>query len=111
MMYFKFLLSAFLFTQIVLLAAAARALSFKTTIKNHRFQPAIIHVPAEKEFELEVYNDDRTTEEFESQDLNKEKFVGPKKTVKMTIRPLKPGEYGFYGEFNESTAQGKIIAE
>lgn len=99
------IISILFFSQISL------ALSFKTTIKNHRFEPAVINVPASQDFELEVYNDDKTAEEFESHDLKKEKIVGPKKTIKMKISALKPGTYIFFGEFNESTAQGKIIAE
>lgn len=87
------------------------ALNFKTTIKNHRFDPATLTVPAGQDFELEVYNDDNTAEEFESHDLKKEKIVGPKKTIKMKVAALTKGEYVFFGEFNESTAQGKIIAE
>ncbi len=87
------------------------ALSFKTTIKNHRFDPAIIMVPSGKDFELEVYNDDNTAEEFESHDLKKEKIVGPKKTIKMRVAGLAKGEYIFFGEFNESSAQGKVVAE
>jgi hypothetical protein len=27
------------------------------------------------------------------------------------IGPLKPGRYGFFGEFHEATAQGAVIAE
>jgi hypothetical protein len=27
------------------------------------------------------------------------------------VGPLKAGEYGFFGEFNEDTAQGKLIVE
>ena len=98
-------------TAIALSPTFAIALSFKTTIKNHRFEPAQIQVPSGHDFELEVYNDDKTAEEFESHELKKEKIVGPKKTIKMKIAALKPGQYIYFGEFNESTAQGKIIAE
>lgn len=94
-----------------LISISAFALSFKTTIKNHRFEPAVINVPAGQDFDLEVYNDDNTAEEFESHDLKKEKIVGPKKTIKMKIAGLSKGQYVFFGEFNESTAQGKIVAE
>lgn len=96
---------------VVLSPLIASAFSFKTTIKNHRFDPAQIEVPSGENFELEVYNDDNTAEEFESHELKKEKIVGPKKTIKMKIAALKPGHYIFFGEFNESTAQGKIVAK
>lgn len=87
------------------------ALSFRTVIKNHRFDPSQIKVPAGQTFELEVYNSDNTAEEFESYDLNKEQIVGPKKTIKIKISGLEKGSYEFFGEFNESTATGEIIAE
>jgi hypothetical protein len=97
--------------QILFVSSQVWALSFKTIIKNHRFNPALIKVPVGQDFELEVYNDDNTAEEFESHDLKKEKIVGPKKIIKMKVASLSKGDYVFFGEFNESTAQGKIVAE
>ena len=52
-----------------------------------------------------------TAEEFESYDLNREKIIGGNKTGIVFIGPLKPGKYGFFGEFNPETAQGVVIAE
>lgn len=80
-------------------------------IKDHRFQPAELTVPAGKKIKLIVDNRDATPEEFESHALNREKVVPGKATVTIFIGPLSPGRYPFVGEFNEKTAQGTIIAQ
>lgn len=84
---------------------------YKATIKNHKFEPDIIKVKAEEKFRLEVKNEDVSSEEFESSSLNIEKIMGPKKTLRLILGPLKKGTYPFMGEFNQSTAKGQIIAE
>lgn len=80
-------------------------------IKDHRFQPAELKVPANQRIKLVVHNQDSTPEEFESHTLNREKVVpgGAKATI--YVGPLKPGRYEFYGEYNEKTAQGVLVAE
>ncbi|MEO5659025.1 MAG: cupredoxin domain-containing protein [Polaromonas sp.] len=80
-------------------------------IKNHRFEPTEIKVPAGQRIRLTVHNQDTTPEEFESHRLNREKVVPPGAKVVMFIGPLKPGRYEFSGEFNEATAQGAVLAE
>jgi hypothetical protein len=93
------------------LMAAAAPDEYVLVIKNHRFQPTEVIVPAGKKVKLVVDNQDPTPEEFESHSLNREKVIkgGTKATI--FIGPLKPGTYEFVGEYNESTAKGKIIAK
>jgi plastocyanin len=81
------------------------------SIKNHRFEPSEIKVPAGQRVRLIVHNQDATPEEFESHDLNREKVVPAGSKVTIYIGPLKPGRYGFYGEYYEASAQGTVIAE
>lgn len=81
------------------------------TIKNHRFEPAELKVPAGQRVKLVVHNQDSTAEEFESHDLNREKIVPPGAKATIFIGPLKPGRYSFVGEYNEATAKGVVIAE
>ena len=88
---------------------AAEVIELK--IKDHKFDPEIVKVPAGKKIKLKVINLDPTPEEFESYDLNREKIIGGNKTGIVFIGPLKPGKYGFFGEFNPETAQGIVIAE
>jgi hypothetical protein len=81
------------------------------TIKDHKFDPAEVHVPAGKPVILVVKNADQTAEEFESSSLKIEKIIAGGQQGTVRLRPLAVGSYGFFGEFHEDTANGKIIAE
>lgn len=80
-------------------------------IKNHRFEPAELKVPANERIKLVVTNQDNTPEEFESHSLNREKVVPAGATVVIFIGPLKPGRYEFFGEYHEATAKGVVVAQ
>jgi plastocyanin len=80
-------------------------------IRNHRFEPAEVKVPAGRKVKVIVDNQDATAEEFESPALHREKVIPPKSKGTLFIGPLKPGRYPFVGEFNEATAKGVVIAE
>ncbi len=84
---------------------------FTITIKEHVFSPATIEVPANVKFKLVVDNQDATPEEFESNELHREKIISGNSKAVVFLGPLEAGEYGFFGEFNPETAQGKIIAK
>jgi hypothetical protein len=80
-------------------------------IKDNKFVPAELEVPANTKFELLVVNEDPTPEEFESHELNREKIVTGNGQITVPIGPLKPGRYPFFGEFHMATAQGALIAK
>ena len=80
-------------------------------IKDHKFNPQDIAVPANQKFKLIVENLDKTIEEFESSDLGKEKIVSSNKKITLISGPLKPGTYKFFGDFHQKTAQGKITVK
>jgi len=105
------LLSALTIWLFSALPAFAADASYTLKIKDHRFDPALLEIPAGKKVNLTVANLDLTAEEFESHDLKREKIIAGKGQALITIGPLKPGTYRFVGEFNESTAQGKIVAK
>jgi len=92
-------------------AVAARAGDYVVTIKDHRFTPAEIKVPANQRVIITVVNEDATAEEFDSGALKVEKVVAGKSKGTVRIGPLKPGRYPFIGEYNEATAKGAVIAE
>jgi plastocyanin len=89
----------------------ARADDLVVTIKDHKFSPAEIKVPANQRIEITVINDDATPEEFESKPMKVEKVIPGKSKGVVRFGPLKPGRYPFVGEFHESTAKGVVIAE
>jgi plastocyanin len=80
-------------------------------IKYHRFEPAEVKVPAGQRVKLIVHNQDSTPEEFESHSLNREKVVPGGAKVSVFIGPLTRGRYEFYGEYNQATAKGAVVAE
>ena len=92
-------------------AQAADPVEFALAIKNHRFEPAELTVPAGTRIKLVVHNQDGTPEEFESHSLNREKVIpgGAKATI--YIGPLSAGRYEFFGDFNQTTAQGVLVAQ
>lgn len=96
------------------LPAAAPASStepFKLTLRDHRFEPARIQVPAGQVFTLRVENTDASPEHFDSRDLRIEKVIRGNSAGLITIRPLTPGEYHFIGVYNKKTAKGVIVAK
>ncbi len=99
---------------LVLVAApvlADDAVPYTITIKDHRFTPSELKVPAGQKIKLIVKNADDTAEEFESHDLHREKIIAGGSETTITLRPLDKGTYKFFGEFHQETAQGQIIAE
>lgn len=92
------------------LAASEEIPQFSLTIQNHRFQPIQVEVPAGVRFKLVVHNLDATPEEFESFSLNREKIIPGSSSAAIFIGPVKPGKYPFFGDFNQATANGVLIA-
>jgi plastocyanin len=97
----------------LLLAASASAAETEAllVIKDHRFEPAELKLPAGQRVKLVVHNQDATPEEFESHSLNREKVIPAGAKATIYIGPLKPGRYAFIGEYNQTTAKGAVVAE
>ena len=91
-------------------AVAADDTEALLTLRDHRFTPAEIQVPANARVRLVVDNQDPTPEEFDSHALNREKVIPGKTKLAIYVGPLAPGRYPFMGEFNAATAQGAVIA-
>lgn len=92
-------------------AAADDVPTFEIVIKDHKFQPPVLEIPANKKVKLIVKNQDPTPEEFESYELNREKVIAGNSQAIVFVGPLEPGTYPYFGEFNMATAQGKIVAK
>jgi plastocyanin len=93
------------------LACPALAEDFSLTIKDHRFEPSELEVPAGKDLTLKVTNAGATAEEFESNDFDAEKVIAGGQTAVIKIAPLDPGRYEFFGEYHEDSAKGVLVAK
>lgn len=85
--------------------------AYTLVIKDHKFEPARLGIPADRKIILTVENHDPTVEEFESYDLNREKVVQGNGKIKVFLGPLKAGQYKFFGDYHQGTAQGIITAQ
>lgn len=103
-----FLLATGLFAHSSMVFAAPEVELF---IKDHKFNPSQLTLPAGEKIKLIIHNQDGTPEEFESYDLHREKIIPGNKKAVIFIGPLKPGTYSFFGEFNPKTAQGVITVQ
>jgi len=83
----------------------------EVTLKDHRFSPAEIRIPAGKSTVLNLHNEDATAEEFDSDALAIEKVIAGGRSGLIRIRPLAKGHYPFAGEYHADTAQGVVIVE
>ncbi len=84
---------------------------YTLVIKDHRFQPGEIVIPANKKVKLLIQNQDATVEEFDSYALNREKVISGGTSATIFIGPLTPGRYPFMGEFHADLAQGAVVAQ
>jgi plastocyanin len=94
-----------------LTSSAKEVFNVDLYIKDHKFIPEILKIPADKKIRITVYNQDSTIEEFESFELKREKIILGNSKALIILAPLKPGEYEFFGEFHQETAKGKIVVE
>jgi plastocyanin len=90
--------------------ASSEEFEVEIAIKDHKFIPEVVEVPAGTRIKIIVHNQDDTVEEFESIDLKREKIIPGNSKVKIVLAPLKQGEYKFFGDFNQETAQGTIVS-
>jgi plastocyanin domain-containing protein len=101
----------------LLLVTAAGSVSaeelaeYTVVLKNHVYQPSELKVPAATKFKIIVRNEDATPEEFESLDFGREKIVPANSSIAVYVGPLKAGTYGFFGDFHQETARGRLIVE
>ncbi len=80
------------------------------SVKDHRFQPAEVHAPANQPLAITVKNLDTTPMEFESVSLRVEKVVTPGAAGTVRVRPLAPGRYEFFDDFHQET-RGTLVVQ
>ena len=84
---------------------------FRLSIRDHRFEPAELRVPAGKRIRLTIVNQNAAAEEFESYELHREKLIPGNSSGSVYIGPLEPGRYPYFGDFHPDTTTGVIVAE
>jgi len=89
-------------------ARAQQTVTISVSVKNHRFQPTELHAPANVPIILRVKNLDATPMEFESVTLRAEKVVIGNGEAVIRLRPLSPGRYNFFDDFNQA-ANGVLV--
>lgn len=84
---------------------------YELIIKDHKFSPDSLELPAQQRVKVIIKNLDPNLEEFESHDLNIEKMIPPSNQIVIFVGPLEPGTYKFFGEMHEDTAQGQFVVK
>lgn len=93
-------------------AASAQQLpSFTITVKDGRFSPDRLEVPAGKRVKLVLKNEGPGPLEFENPEMRVEKVISAGVTSFVVLPRLQPGQYDFIDEFNPFTGELKVIAK
>jgi plastocyanin len=82
-------------------ALAQQAAEIQLSYSNGAFQPSEVRAPAGKLVVFRIKNHDAKAMEFESKSLRVEKVVAAKSEGLVNVRPLNPGRYEFYDDFND----------
>lgn len=91
-------------------AARADDATFTLIIKDHKFDPAELVVPANVKIKLIVKNLGSTPSEFESAELRREKVIPGGTQGTVFVGPLRPGSYEFFDDFHPDT-RGHLVAK
>lgn len=89
---------------------AQQGAAVAVTMKDHRFQPAEIHAPANRPLAITVKNLDGAAIEFESVSLRVEKVIAAGSAGVVNVRALAPGRYEFFDDFHQE-ARGVLVVE
>ena len=93
--------------------AAARAEEMpviKVEMRDGVILPAIIEVPANTRFKLEISNTGQSPVEFESLELKREKALAAGSTSAIVFRTLDAGSYDVFDDFHPE-AKAKLVAK
>ena len=90
--------------------ASAEDTKLQITVQGGKFQPAELRAPVNVPIVITVKNNDAKPMEFESVSLRVEKVIAAKSQGSVRIRPLAPGRYDFFDDFNQSN-RGTLVVE
>jgi len=92
-------------------SAFAADAAFTLSLKDHKFSPAELTIPANTKVKITLKNLDKTTAEFISDDFKGGKLVEGGKEASFFIGPLKPGHYEFHDEYHEAASKSRLIVK
>ena len=91
-------------------ASAQQAVTVSVTLKDDKFIPSEISVPANRPIVIRVKNLDAEEIEFESVSLRVEKVIAAKSEGVVNVRALSPGRYEFFDDFHPK-ARGTLVVK
>jgi hypothetical protein len=74
-------------------------------------EPAMIEVPADTRFKIEIENEGSDPVEFESSELHLEKVLAGGAKSYVVINGLKPGTYIFFDDFHPDTGKVHVVVK
>ena len=74
-------------------------------------EPAMIEVPADTRFKIEIENEGSDPVEFESTELHVEKVLAGGAKSYVVINGLKPGTYTFFDDFHPDTGRVRVVVK
>jgi len=92
-------------------SAFAAADVYRLTLKNHKFSPEGVTIPAGKKVKFAVKNLGATPAEFESGDFKAEKVIPAGKEVELYVGPLTHGSYEFHDEYHEAQSESSVAGK
>ena len=100
---------------LVVLSAGATAHAddmpvIKVEMRDGVILPAVIEVPANVRFKLEISNTGQSPVEFESLELKREKALAAGSTSSIIFRTIDPGSYDVFDDFHPE-AKAKLVAK
>ncbi|EIZ83115.1 hypothetical protein WYO_4224 [Methylobacterium sp. GXF4] len=82
----------------------------KVEMRDGVILPAVIEVPANTRFKLEISNTGQSPVEFESTELKREKALAAGSTSAIVFRTLDPGTYQVFDDFHPE-AKATLVAK
>ena len=82
----------------------------KVEMRDGVILPAVIEVPANTRFKLEISNTGQTPVEFESVELKREKALAAGSTSAIVFRTIDPGTYQVFDDFHPD-AKATLVAK
>jgi len=88
-----------------------RFVEFSIKALGGMLEPAVIEVPADTRFKIEIENEGSDPVEFESTELHIEKVLAGGAKSYVVINGLKPGTYTFFDDFHPNTGKVQIVVK